>query len=69
MQVRHVVVTAGLEVDEQGGLAANVVDSLEGDGALEGGVPVGDGEEVDDAVGRAADGLEDSDGVVERVVG
>jgi len=66
VEVGHVVVAARLEVDEQGGGAADGVDGVEGDGSGDSGVAAGDGHEVDDGVGGAADGLQDGDGVEER---
>ena len=69
VELGHVVVAAGLEVDEERGAAADGVDGVDGDAALEGGVPVDDCEQVDHGVGGAADGLQDGDGIEEGGVG
>lgn len=65
VEVGHVVRARGLEVDEEGSGAADGIDGVERDSTGDEGVAVGDGEEVDDGVGGAADRLEDGDGVDE----
>lgn len=69
MEIGHVVLPTGFQVHEQGDLATDLVEGLERDLALEVWVAVYDGEEVDDGVGGAADGLEDDNGVEEGFAG
>lgn len=57
VEVRHVVRAAGLQVHEQRGLAADLVDRVQRDGSRDVRVAVDDGHEMDDGVCRPADGL------------
>lgn len=69
VEVLHVAVAARLEIDEQRRLPADPVDVVERDparlGGAEGGDAPGEGEEVHDGVGGAAECVQDGDGVLE----
>jgi hypothetical protein len=63
VEVLHVVAPGRLEVDQDRHLAAERVDLVEVDRDAE---PAGGGSEVDQRVGRAADRLQNDEGVAER---
>ena len=63
VEVGHVGDAGGLEVDEDGHAAAELVELGKVEAAAE---AAGDGGEVDDAVGRAAERMQDREAVAER---
>ena len=62
VEILHVGRARGLEADEHGRALADVVEALELEMNAK---TAGDGGQVDDGVGGAADGLQDAQGVVE----
>jgi hypothetical protein len=66
VDVGHVVAAVGLGVGDVGDAGTHPVEVVEGQ--IDTGL-VGDGQEVEHGVGRAAEGHDDGDGVLERLLG
>ena len=65
-EVFHLILAAGAHVGDQGTAAADLIKAREGQ--IDADAP-GDGGQVDDGVGAAADGVEQGDGVVKGLSG
>ena len=63
VQMFHVVCTGGLEIEEDGNLASELVEGVEIERNARAGGNCG---EVDESIGGSADGLEDDAGVADR---